>query len=274
MNAPNNNLRILVTGATGFLGKNILLALMNEKNVEVIAACRNPKALLDFFSGDIRVGDLRDPDYRKSVVKDIDVICHAGTWSSFWGHANKELTHFYDPCIDLIEQSINANVKKFLLASTVVIAKPDRTGKPLSDFSPTSHTGFWPHLDKLVDVDNYMKANANRGTQLLNMRLGHFVGKGNTVGLVAALIPRLRTYMVPTLGFGNARMPMVSESDLAQGFVKASLAQNLNNYESFNICGSSFPRVQEVFNYIAEQSQSPKPFYNVTAKSTPSNYQS
>jgi 2-alkyl-3-oxoalkanoate reductase len=264
MTANNGStLRVLVTGATGFLGGNILNALAHEQGVEIVAACRTTAKLPKNFQGEVRVGDLLDAQYRKALVKNIDVVCHAGTWSSFWGHKKKEQTHFYEPCIDLIEQSIAAGVEKFLLASTVAIAKPNASGSPIDDFSETAYTGFWPHLDKLIDVDNYMKANANRGTTLVNMRLGHFVGKGNSVGLVAALVPRLRTYMVPILGWGKARMAMVSDHDLAQGFVKAAKADGLKSYESFNICGSTFPTVKEVFHYIAEQTNSPKPFYHV-----------
>ena len=38
---PNiNTQRILVTGASGFLGGNVLKALMLQPNVEVVAACR------------------------------------------------------------------------------------------------------------------------------------------------------------------------------------------------------------------------------------------
>ncbi len=261
--SDDRKLRVLVTGATGFLGSNILASLSNQSNVEIIAACRTPGNLPSFFRGEVRKGDLLDPAYRKSVVQEVDVVCHAGTWSAFWGHKTKERTHFYEPCIDLINQSIDAKVGKFLLASTVAIAKVTKTREPNDDFSETAYTGFWPHIDRLIDADNYMKANCDRGTKFINMRLGHFVGKGNSVGLVSALVPRLRTYMVPTLGFGNARMALTSDADLAQGFVKAALAQNLNNYESFNICGATFPSVKEVFAYIAENTRSPKPFYNV-----------
>lgn len=154
-------------------------------------------------------------------------------------------------------------MSKFLLSSTVAIAKVQKNGDGIDDFSDTAYTGFWPHIDRLIDADNYMKKNAGRGTTMINMRLGHFVGKGNAVGLVSALVPRLRTRMVPTLGWGKARMAVTSDADLAQGFVKASLATGLNDYESFNICGATFPTVKEVFRYIAEKTNSPKPFYNV-----------
>jgi 2-alkyl-3-oxoalkanoate reductase len=263
LNSPHTRTRVLVTGATGFLGRNILEALAKEANVEVIAACRNPAGLPPGFAGEVRQGDLMDATYRASVVQGVDVVCHAGTWSALWGHREKELTHFYQPCIDLVEQSIAAGVGRFLLASTVAISAVNTSGQAIDDFAPAAYTGFWPHLDCLIDVDRYMQAQSHRGTTMVNMRLGHFVGKGNALGLVAALVPRLRTYMVPILGRGRARMALVADEDLAQGFVRAALASKLNAYESFNICGPHFPPIAEVFRYIATRSQSPKPLYYV-----------
>lgn len=254
--------KVLVTGATGFLGRNIIDALQHE-NVEIVAACRNKSGMPAEFSGEIREGDLLDSAYRKSVVNGMDVVCHAGTWSAFWGHAKKEHKHFYEPCIDLIEQSIAAGVDRFMLASTVAIAAVSKNGAPRGDFDATAYTGFWPHIDRLIDADRYMAENAQRGTKMINMRLGHFVGKGCNVGLVSALVPRLKTFMVPLLGDGSARMALVGDSDLGQGFAKAAVAEGLNNYESFNICGPSFPSLKEVFFYIAKQTGSPKPFYRV-----------
>lgn len=43
------------------------------------------------------------------------------------------------------------------------------------------------------------------------MRLGHFVGAGNQVGIVAALTPRLRTRLVPWIAGGGSRtLPLVA----------------------------------------------------------------
>jgi nucleoside-diphosphate-sugar epimerase len=108
-----------------------------------------------------------------------------------------------------------------------------------------------------------MRRNGNRGTQMVTLRLGHFVGAGNTLGLVPALVPRLRTRLVPWLDGGRARMPLVADTDLAAGFVLAALADGLDGYESFNICGPQFPTVREVFAFVAAETGSPKPFYSV-----------
>ena len=72
---PQTKTRVLVTGATGFLGSNILKAMAQDDRIHCIAACRRPHKLFAGYQGEVRTGDLRDADYRKDIVKDVDVVC-------------------------------------------------------------------------------------------------------------------------------------------------------------------------------------------------------
>ena len=255
--------RILVTGASGFLGSNVLKALLAQPDVEIIAACRTRAKLPPEFKGEVRIGDLVDATYRREVVRDIDVICHTAAWASMWSHAALERTRFFQPNIDLIEQAIQSGVKRFIQTSTVAIGKVQHDRSPHDDRSPTQSTGFWPHLDRLIEIDRYMQTNSHRGTQMITMRLGHFIGKGNRLGILPALVPRLRTYLVPWLAGGRKRMPLVADTDMGNAFALAAVAENLNIYESFNICGSAFPSMREVIDFIAAETGFPKPLFSV-----------
>ncbi len=255
--------RVLVTGASGFLGSNIIKALAVRPGIECIAACRSRAKLPANYSGEVRVGDLLDPGYRRELVTDIDVICHAGTWASMWSHRQLEHERFYEPTRDLVDQAIGQGVKRFIQASTVVIGDVSKDGKPIDDFSPMKPTGFWPHLDYLMELDDYMRDNSSHGTQMITMRLGHFVGAGNRLGMLPAIVPRLKTFLVPWLGGGKKHVPLVADSDLGEAFALAALAGNLDDYESFNICGAEFPTLREVITYVAKQGGVPKPLYSV-----------
>ena len=108
-----------------------------------------------------------------------------------------------------------------------------------------------------------MRANSHRGTQMVALRLGHFIGAGNRLGLVPALVPRLKTWLVPWLAGGKKRLPLVAGSDLGHAFALAALADNLDDYESFNICGTEFPTLREVVEHIASVAGCPTPLYSV-----------
>ena len=259
----NKKIRVLVTGATGFLGSNILQALKAQPEVEIIAACRNRQKLPRNFKGEVRMGNLMDADYRREVMTDVDVVCSAGNWASMWKHKDLERQRFYEPMLDLVEQAIQQGVKRFIQTSTVVIGAVEKKNKPIDDFSRTQYTGFWPHLDCLIDLDRYMRANSTRGTQMVTMRLGNFIGKGNRLGMLPALVPRLKTYLVPWLAGGRKRAPLVADTDLGAAFALAAVADGLNDYESFNICGAEFPTLREVVQFVAAEAGCPKPLYSV-----------
>lgn len=44
-------------------------------------------------------------------------------------------------------------MKRFIQTSTVVIGTVAKGGAPNDDFCRTRPTGFWPHLDYLVELD-------------------------------------------------------------------------------------------------------------------------
>lgn len=249
---------VLVTGVTGFLGKGILEAFRN-RDTQVIAACREPQRLPNDFSGEIRVGDLTDAGYRSALVEGVDAICHAGTWGAFWGHAEAERRLFLEPALDLVGKAAEAGVKRFLLASTVAVSAPPSGGNPVPDDAPLSKSGFWPHLDMLIDIDQRMRALASEQNRMVHMRLGHFVGRGNTLGLVPAIIPRLKTRMVPWIGGGRARMPLATAEDMGEAFALAATVEGVAAYDNFNIHSGALPTMREVFTHIAREAGVPLP---------------
>ena len=61
--------KIVITGATGFVGSHALMALWHEldDHTQLIAACRDKGRLPQGYGGACAQGDLRDPQYRQTL---------------------------------------------------------------------------------------------------------------------------------------------------------------------------------------------------------------
>ena len=254
---------VLVTGATGFVGSHVLDALMARKDIETVAACRDPSRLLSGFSGEVRRGDLTDADYVAGVVKGVNVICHAAAWTSLWAHRNQEEHYFRDPTTALIDAAISAGVERFIFDSSIVAAPPRRDGAPIDDHEPGVRPGFWPHMDMVVDIERHMHKHSTLGMKMIVLRAGHFVGARFNLGLASLLIPRLKTHLVPWVSGGSARQSLVAGEDVASAYELAVGADGLKNYEQFNICGPSFPTLREIIGFLHDEAGTPRPYFSV-----------
>jgi nucleoside-diphosphate-sugar epimerase len=252
--------KVLVTGATGFVGSHVVEALERQGDVQVVAACRDSSRLPRGFSGEVRVGDLRDPLYRKRILGDAEVVCHAAAWSSLWGHEELSRKLFLEPTLSLIADAKAAGVRRFINTSSTSAAAPDRSADGMSRGIPRR---FWPHLCNVIAVEDVLREQANAGFQVINLRFGIFSGRRYSLGLLPILVPRLKTHLVPWVAGGRTGLPIIDGRDIGQAFALAAGGNGLAAYESFNIIGPSVPTVRQVITFLHDEYGLPAPHFGV-----------
>jgi len=252
--------RILITGATGFVGSHILESLLQDGSNIVIAACRDPSNLLKEFNGEVRVGDLRDSDYIKALVKDIDVICHAAAWTSLWNHKKQSENNYLIPSLNLIDAAKEAGVKRFIFPSTTSATSFEKSSDPQNKGIPRS---FWPHLCNVISIEDALREAANPDFSTVVLRLGIFTGKRYGIGLIPILLPRLKTHLVPWVAGGTTNIPLIAGEDIGRAFLHSITANKLDSYEAFNIVGAEQPTVRELINFIHKKFNYPRPHFSV-----------
>lgn len=250
---------ILVTGANGFVGSHILEAFRGQ-DVRLIAACRDKKKLPGWYKGEIRQGDLRDPDYVASLLEGVEVVCHAAAWTSLWGHAKESRELTFDPSLKLLDACVDAGIERFLFVSTTSAAAPCASRDPFSQGVPRA---FWPHLCNAIDFENAMQERANGITTMVNLRCGLFAGERYGLGLLPILLPRLKTHLVPWVAGGKTSMPIIDGKDIGQAFALAALQPGLKGYQAFNITGPEIPTVREVIAFLNQEFAYPQPHFSV-----------
>lgn len=252
--------KVLVTGASGFVGSHVLDALKQREDVHLIAACRDKDKLPAGYEGEVRVGDLRDAGYRREMVKGIDVLCHAAAWSSLWGHREESRRLFLDHSLALIADAKAAGVTRFVNTSTTSAASPDHSADPMSRGIARA---LWPHLCNVVAIEDALRDSSGPSFQVVNLRLGIFAGHRYSLGLLPILVPRLKTHLVPWVAGGRTSLPITDGRDIGQAFAQAAIAEGLADYEGFNIVGPEVPTVHDVITFLHAEYDLPLPHFGV-----------
>ena len=256
------SINVLVTGANGFAGSHILEALMHHEGVNPIAACRDRQKLIPEFRGEVREGDLLDGHYLDTLLDNIDVVCHAASWTSVWGHKADSERLFYQPSISLIDRVLKSRVSRFVFLNSTSVAAPYGSQDPMSQ-SDERRISLWPHMRNVARIENYMRKNADQGCTMVNLRIGLFAGRRYSLGLLPLLLPRLKTHLVPWVKGGKTGMPITGGEDIGKAFVLAATADGLSGYQAFNIVGPTVPTAREVITFIANEYNVPKPHFSV-----------
>lgn len=252
--------RILITGATGFVGSHVLEAMLPLQGVELIVACRDPSRVIPAYKGEVRIGDLRDESYRQQLCQGVDVIIHAMAWTSLWGHKKESESLYLAPSLALISQARKAGVKRFVNISTTSAAAPQHSKDPMSHGIPRH---FWPHLNNVIQIENALRQQANEGFCTVNMRLGIFAGRRFALGVLPILVPRLRTHLVPWVAGGKTHLPVIDGRDIGRALCMAATVPDLKGYQGFNIVGPEVPTVREVLHYLHDEYNTPLPHFSV-----------
>ena len=253
---------IVVTGATGFVGSHVLEELnqIGHKDLHIIAACRDRRKLISEFKGEVREGDLRDPEYLDRVLAGADIVCHCAAWTSLWGKKKESKELYLEPSINLINKAFEWHVKRFINISTTSAASPGQSSEALN---PGIRRHYWPHLNNVIAIEDYMRENAFRGTCMINLRFGVFAGRRYSLGILPILLPRLKTHLLPWVRGGKTGLPIIDGRDIGQAVARACLAPQLPSYSCFNIIGPEVPSVRQVVTYISETFGYPRSHFSV-----------
>lgn len=134
MKLDNKYKRILVTGGTGSFGNEIIKSFLKEKNIKEIRVFSRDELKQDEMRKNYKnsklkfiIGDVRDRDTLKNVMKGIDLIFHAAALKQV-----PSCEFFPDEAIktnflgskNVIDSGIKENVKKIILLSTDKAVEP------------------------------------------------------------------------------------------------------------------------------------------------------
>ena len=116
-----NQQKILVTGASGSIGKQLLYEL-TQRSVKPIAHVRatSDTRYIDQLGLEKRVADIRIQEQVAEIVKGVDAIIHTVAWVNFRQDKRTQFTGVNTMgALDLYKAAVDAGVKRFVQVSSV-----------------------------------------------------------------------------------------------------------------------------------------------------------
>jgi len=218
--------KVLVTGAAGFLGGH-LVDMLVERGDEVRAMVRpvEDASHLRTLSGvEIVNGDLTDVASLKRAVKGVERVYNVGAKTGPWGPENVYRAINVYGLADLVHAAMDANVQRIVHTSSITVYGHHLHGRVTEDHpfqaedNPYSRTKI--EGEKLIaDLVE------SQGAPVVTVRPAWIYGPRDTASF-ARYVSRVASGKFFLIGSGENIVPTVYVRDVAQGLIKAGDAGN------------------------------------------------
>lgn len=243
-------MKILVTGATGFVGGNLAKTLI-ARGADLRLMVREPEKLKKqgIVCDDIVVGDITDAAAVKQAAAGVDIIyAIAGTFRepNLSDERYREVN--VKACELMAEAGIEAGAKRLVFCSTGGIHGPNDGTKPTHEDDPLLGEGIYEISKAEGDTTilNYGKAGK---IETVCIRPAPIYGPGDDRLVKLFKIAGKTKPMM--LGDGTAPYHMIYIDDLSDAFIKAGETPGLQS-EAFLIGGPDKPSRNELFTEIGK----------------------
>lgn len=243
-------MEILVTGATGFTGKNLVrhLCKLNKKVRVIVRDKTKLEDLTCTYDIDVVEGSISDPDIVNLAMKGIKKVFHVAAIFRTAGISDQV---YWDTHVKGTELLMNAalkeGVEKFVHTSTVGVHGD--VGSELADEESPYSPGDIYQVTKLEAEKKVHKFYKEKGLPLVVIRPTAIYGPGDLRLLKLFKIASLRVSVI--LGNGEINYHMVYIDDLVQGYILASEVEEAVG-ESFIIGGREIYSLNELLETISE----------------------
>jgi len=258
------NVRILVTGGAGFIGSNLVEALLAQGNSVVVLDnfSTGKKENLAPFAGNERfrliTGDIRDMETCREAVKGADYVLHEAALGSVPRSVRDPMTSTAVNIlgfVNMLYAAQEAKVKRFVYAassstygdSTILPKVEEKIGKPLSPYAITKYVDelFAGNFHDLYGIDTV-------GLRYFNV----FGRRQDPFGAYAAVIPKfvmtLMKHESPVInGDGSYSRDFTYVDNVVQANMLALLAEKKEAVNQvYNVAFGERTTLNELFGYL------------------------
>ncbi|MGH7818484.1 MAG: NAD-dependent epimerase/dehydratase family protein, partial [Candidatus Binatia bacterium] len=212
-------MRILVTGAGGFLGSHLAERLLGDgHSIRALMRPANPAPWLEERGAEPVVGDVTDGDVQTAATRGCDVVVHAAGLVTEVSVRDEE--YFRTNSIAsaaLARRAATAGAKRFVFVSSTAVHRPN-SGKPLDERTALEPQDAYGRSK--VEAERRLAAvAAETGLELVVVRPSRIYGPRDvSLGRVFRAISKRRFLLV---GRCDAEVDFVYVSDVVDALARA-----------------------------------------------------
>lgn len=252
----------LVTGATGFIGANIVRALLDEgEAVRVLIRGQSDTRNLDGLPVEMVIGDVRDVASLRAAMRGCDTLYHAAAHYSLWTPQRDEVYAInVDGTVHVLQAALDLGVQKVIYTSSVATIALPADGSPGEETMPLPLTQAVGHYKRSkILAEQRAMALCEQGLPLVVVHPSAPVGpwdiKPTPTGKIC--VDFLRRKMPAYLDTG---LNLVDVRDVARGHLLA--AQRGTIGERY-ILGHRNMSLREILELLAQVSGLPAPRFRI-----------
>jgi nucleoside-diphosphate-sugar epimerase len=215
--------KVLVTGATGFIGSHLLDRLVERGDeVRILTRCGENVDRLAQVDVKVYCSDLTDYKSVEAAVDGVDHLLHCAARTGPWGPwAEYEIANVHG-LKTLVDAAMTAGVKRIVHVSSIAAHAVD-VGGTADETSPLLGGSDPYSRSKVVGEQLLQQLIRDKGAPVSIVRPGLVYGPRdtNSFGRFARLVEQSKMVII---GSGNNHLPLIYVSDVVQGILLASEA--------------------------------------------------
>jgi NADH dehydrogenase len=218
---------LLITGATGFFGKN-LLRILCEKKIKTRCLARDGRKINNYEGLEVIEGDILDKEVLYKATQNIDTVIHLA--AVIKSSNPKEITAInVEGTKNLVEACIKNRIKKIIYMSSL-----DATLNRTNTYGRTKLMG-----EEIIK---------NSGIDYIILRPSLIYGRGSKdISLLSKFIAK--HFIIPVIGSGNGKLQPVYVDDVCEIILKFISSDRKN--KTYFIAGEQKVTLNDLIDNIA-----------------------
>ncbi len=257
---------ILVTGATGFIGEQLVRTLL-EKGERVRLLARSPEKAAKLFGPtseqlEIARGDLVDGAGLRQAVQGVERVYHLASWISYQAPYKQVHAVNVEGTRHLMEAIRRAGVKRVVHMSSIAAGGPavpgsDGRPRPRTEEDPPAPLND-PYGQTKLEQEKLVREYLHDDIDVVIVRPSAVFGPGDPEG-INTLFRLIKDRRLPFyLGSAQAVVNLVFVRDVVRGTIAAM--EKGRSGEIYNLVGSNLTQ-EQIFGLLAQVSGGRAPFF-------------